>query len=91
MFLNDLPCTISDSNILMYADDVKLFYSFDDDHGQQAVLQRNINLFVNWCKTNLMNLNLRECNSMVFSRRGVILPTYIINSCPLETVITFLS
>ena len=44
LFLNYLPIAISDCNILMYADDVKLFYTSDDDHGQ-AVLQRNIDLF----------------------------------------------
>lgn len=89
LFLNDLPCAISDCNILMYADDVKLFYTFDDDHGQ-AVLQRNIDLFVTWCRINLMDLNLRKCKCMVFSRGGVISSTYVINSCPLETVTTFL-
>ena len=45
LFLNDLPCAISDSIILMYADDVKLFYTFDNGHGQ-VVLQRNIDFFV---------------------------------------------
>ena len=29
----------------MYAEDVKFFYTFDDDHGQ-AIVQRNIDLFV---------------------------------------------
>ena len=81
LFLNDIPCAISD--------DVKLFYTFDDDLGQ-AILQRNIDLFANWCRTNLLGLNLEKCKFMVFSRRGVISPTYIINSCPLETVTTFL-
>ena len=81
LLLNDLPCVISDCNILMYADDVKLFFTFDDDHGQ-AGLQRNIDLFVNWCKTDLMDTNLGMCKCMVFSRRDAISPTYIINSCP---------
>ena len=54
LFLNELPCAISDCNILMYADDVKLFYTFDDG---QAVLQRNIDLSVTWCRANLMDLN----------------------------------
>ena len=27
LFLNDLPCAISDGNILMYVDDVKLCYT----------------------------------------------------------------
>ena len=37
-----------------------------------------------------MDLNLKKCKCMVFSRRHIILPTYLINSCPLETVTTFL-
>ena len=59
LFLNDLPFDISDCNIMVYADDVKLFYTFDDDHGQ-AVLQRNIDLFVTWCRTNLMDLTSKR-------------------------------
>ena len=39
LFFNDLPCTTSDCDILMYTGDVKLFYSFE------TVLQRNIDLF----------------------------------------------
>ena len=58
-FLNNLPCDISDCNILVYADDVNLFYTFGNDNGQ-AVLQRNIDLFVTWCRTNLMDINLRK-------------------------------
>ena len=69
LFLNDLPCRISDYNILMYAADVKLFYTFVDDHGQ-TVLQRKIDLFVTWCRTNLMDLNLRKSKCLFFFSRG---------------------
>ena len=37
-----------------------------------------------------MDLNLRKYKYMVFCRRDVISPTYVINFCPLETVTTFL-
>ena len=76
-------------NILMYADDIKLFHTFDNDH-DQTVFQRNMDLFVTWFRTNVMDLNLRKCKCMVCSRRGVISPTYVINSCPMETVTSFL-
>ena len=72
----------------MYADDVKLFFTFDYDHGL-AVLQRNIDMFVTWCRPNLMDLNLIKCICIVYPRRDVISPTYVIISCPLETVTTF--
>ena len=61
----------------MYADGVKLFYTFDDDL-MVAVLQRNIDLFVTRCRTNMMDLNLIKCKCMAFSRRGVISPNYVI-------------
>ena len=77
LFLNDLSCATSHCNILMYADDVKLFYTFDD-------------LIVTWCRTNLMDLTLGKCKCMVLSRRHVISPIFIINSCLFETVTTFL-
>ena len=83
----DAHCAISDCNSLMYADDVKLFYTFDDD---QPVLQLNFDLFVNWRRINLMDLNLRKCKCMVFSRRDLISPIYVINYWLLETVTTFL-
>ena len=34
LLLNDLPYAISDCNNLMYADDVKLFHTFDNGRGQ---------------------------------------------------------
>ena len=37
-----------------------------------------------------MDLNLRECKSVVFSRRDIRSPTYVINSCSLEPMTTFL-
>ena len=65
--------SISDCNTLMHADNVKLLYTFDDDHGQ-AVLLHNIDFFVTWCRTNLMDLNLRKRKCMVLSRKDVIFP-----------------
>ena len=56
----------------------------------QAVLQGIIDLFVAWFRAILLNLNLRKCKCIVFSRRCLISPTYVINSCPLETMTTFL-
>ena len=74
LFPNDLSCAIPDCNILMYANDVKLFYTFDDD---LAVLQRNIDLFVTCCRTNLMDLNLSMCKCLALSRRNVISFPYL--------------
>jgi len=44
------------SNILMYADDVKLCLSFKDC-SYSDLLQADLVSFYKWCKVNLLNLN----------------------------------
>lgn len=89
LFLNDLPTVISKCNILMYADDVKLFYSFSDANGP-IVLQQELDLLVEWCNINSMELNLKKCKHMIFCRRGTISNNYIVSGTVLDTVSTFI-
>ncbi|XP_075167423.1 uncharacterized protein LOC142239520 [Haematobia irritans] len=68
LFINDLPESISFSNTLLYADDLKLFKCvnslLDAIH-----LQCDLNSIVNWCEINHMSLNVRKCFYVCFSRR----------------------
>ena len=45
IFINDLPTVIQNSRILLFADDVKLFYSFSTDC---APLQNDLNNLAKW-------------------------------------------
>lgn len=65
LFINDLPKVFKFSNVLMYADDVKIFLSFDkySDHTQ---LQKDLDCFYFWCNENLMELNINKCKFTTF-------------------------
>lgn len=85
LFINDLPEAINYSNILMFADDVKIFLSLkhSPDH---SYLQKDLENFYNWCYINLMELNLKKCKHMTFSRRLDAVGHYYISGHKLESV-----
>ena len=83
IFINDLPTVIESSKILLFADDVKLFYSFSNDC---APLQNDLNNLVKWYKTNLMSFNLNKCKQMSFFRTSSPATTYHIDNFALESV-----
>ena len=88
LFINDLPSILKHSNILMYADDVKLFLSFNISY-QQSLLQADLNNLATWCNLNLMHLNVKKCKYMIFSRTNPNIATYTLNDDVLEQVDTF--
>ena len=55
LFINDLPSIISNSNTLMYAEDVEIFLAFNDIE-DQVLIQDDINCPTCWCSTNLIVL-----------------------------------
>lgn len=89
LFINDLPQVITSSNILMYADDVKVFLSYCQTSDQQ-LLQKDLDSISNWCEKNFMQLNLKKCKYMRFVRRQPFLAQYYLNCCELELVDNFL-
>ena len=47
----------------MYADDVKIFLSFNNIN-EKVLIQNDINYLTSWCSTNLMELNVKKCKYM---------------------------
>lgn len=88
LFINDLPTALQFSKSLMYADDVKILFSFNN-RCTQSLLQADINNFTTWCDINLMDLNINKCKYMVFTRSIPIDGRYIMNDLHLEMVTTF--
>lgn len=89
LFINDLPSVILHSNILMYADDVKIFRSFNNPT-EQHFLQSDLDSFHKWCKINLMELNILKCKQMSFCRVKYFRTNYFFDVHELEAVVTFL-
>jgi len=68
LFVNSVVDAVSDIHISIYADDMKLFLpvkSFDDCFK----LQNALNVFVDWCFANKLQLNDDKCNVISFTRR----------------------
>ncbi|XP_075150734.1 uncharacterized protein LOC142224835 [Haematobia irritans] len=87
LYLLVIPIQVN-SRILMYADDVKLFSSFDNS-GQVHLLQGDLDSFDDWCRVNLKDLNLRKCKFMRFFRSRPIDVRYSIRGSLLEEVDSF--
>lgn len=85
LFINDLPSVMKNSNTLMYADDVKMFVTFNNID-QQILLQNDINNLTSWCTDNLMELNVKKCKYMIFSRTSPNNGLYTMNASILELV-----
>jgi hypothetical protein len=68
LFINDICSSIS-SNILLFADDVKLFRTI---HGLSdcVQLQHDLSNIQRWCNCNNLPLNISKCFSMTFSNKA---------------------
>ncbi|XP_075163191.1 uncharacterized protein LOC142235818 [Haematobia irritans] len=88
LFINDLPSVVKFSNILMFADDVKIFRPYNNPD-ERRYLQFDLDNFYDWCETNLMELNISKCKLMRFSRRTVFESSYSIGTNELEAVDSF--
>lgn len=89
LFINDLPNVIKFSNVLMYADDVKIFLSFNQ-YADHRLLQQDLDSFLSWCNLNLMELNLKKCKHMSFYRGNHIKLNYSLGNHQLENCDTML-
>lgn len=89
LFINDLPHVIEYCNILMYADDVKIFITYNE-YSDHTLLQMDLNNLFSWCKLNLMDLNLKKCKHMRFSRKDFRIVSYFLGDHQLQLVNFFL-
>lgn len=88
LYLNDLPSCLHSSNVLMYADDVKLFLPLDN-LSDSFLLQEDFCRLNNWCEVNDMSLNLKKCKVMSFTRGTVLQTRYFLREYELDKVSNF--
>ena len=88
LYLNDLPSCVRSSNVLMYADDVKLYHSINTP-SDSFLLQEDFSRVISWCQVNDMSLNLNKCKVMSFTRSSLLLTHYFIGNYELEKVSSF--
>ena len=86
MFINDLPNVISKSNILMFADDVKLFKQVNSND-DAADLQSDLSELCKWSKLWKLNLNPSKCKHFRMSlKKQPVTKSYFIDDSALENV-----
>jgi hypothetical protein len=67
IFINDVFSCFKSLRILLYADDLKIFFPVADN-GDFANVQAELDVFSQWCIDSGMQLNLGKCKSMNFTR-----------------------
>lgn len=68
LFVNDVKLVFKHCEFLLFADDCKI-YSAIKESGDRYKVQCDLNNFVNWCKENGLNVNIKKCKRMLFSRQ----------------------
>jgi hypothetical protein len=58
LYINDLPDNLTNM-VKLYADDSKILAFYDDRLVKNYVIQQDIEIFANWCRIWLMNLNIK--------------------------------
>lgn len=71
--INDVSFCIRHSEILIFADDMKIFKSINST-SDRLLLQHDLDSFVIWCNKNGLNLNPIKCQTMTFSKKRT--PSY---------------
>ncbi|XP_063904731.1 uncharacterized protein LOC135123784 [Zophobas morio] len=89
IYINDLKEFIDKTGFLLYADDLKLFRVIRTDT-DCALLQKELDGFVAWCKINGLEINISKCKILRFSRKKMLmLFDYNIEGNKLEHVDVF--
>lgn len=68
LFINDLPLVLKHCQILLYADDAKLFAQVDSVE-DVCLVQEDLNSFVTWCEDNHMSVNASKCKVVRYTRK----------------------
>ena len=80
IMINDLPSCLLHSQVLLYADALKLFHVIKSPLDCVSI-QEDINILSNWCLLNGFELNIPKCSVMSFYRcKSPILYDYSIDS-----------
>lgn len=86
IFFNDVVDMVQHSQVLLYADDLKLVHDISSI-GDSSQLQRDLEAVCAWCGINRLTLNINKCSVITYSRcRTKLLLDYYISQAPLTRV-----
>lgn len=89
LFINDINTIIKYSNILLFADDAKIFKKIDSVH-DCIKLQDDLNNLYDWCYLNGLSLNINKCKILSFNiRKSRVYFDYKFGNVSIELVESF--
>jgi len=88
IYINDLPLAIQNCRLFMFADDVKICYSYTAGL-EPSLIQPDLDNFERWCESNCLRLNIAKCKHMSLSWRQTSRQHYKLHNTSLETVTEF--
>lgn len=68
LFVNDISLILKHIKVLIYADDMKLYLEIINKEDIN-IFQNEIKVFYTWCNKSLLQLNVKKCNLIAFSRK----------------------
>lgn len=88
LFINDLPDCIKNSEVLLYADDAKVYKTLSSTSDCE-LLQADFNNLLSWCNNNDLQVNFSKCNILSFCRRSVLEYNYVLGCHNIKRVDKF--
>ena len=70
IYVNDLPATVTNTKLLLFADDAKLYKSIANPT-DVLLLQEDLNLLNSWSINNLLNFNVNKCIFLSFNAKSL--------------------
>ena len=86
IYLHDIISCFQNSDVLMYADDKKIYRAIKDE-ADCTELQRDLDRLTKYCVYNCLNLNDKKCQVMTFTRnKNTIGYEYLLNNTVIPRV-----
>ena len=70
IYVNDLPATVTNTKLLLFADDAKLYKSIANPT-DVLLLQEDLNLLNSWSINNHLNFNVNKCIFLSFNAKSL--------------------
>ena len=70
LFVNDLPKTVIDCTINLYADDTAIYHADKDPVKVQNAVNSDLDRIVEWTKSNKLQINIMKTQAMTLCRRA---------------------
>lgn len=87
IYINDLPTYLSDSKLILFADDTTIYQSHENTQILHSTMNTCLNKLNAWCKFNRIEINLSKTKYMIFNgKKSQNAQAIHINHTPIEQV-----